>query len=256
MDWALDYYTKQSETFARAVVTESHRAIAARLHGWCAADDRCRAILELGAGMGGVAAALGDLGYDVCAVEFNPADAALARELAAESRPGTLRIVEADFFTVDLEARFDFVFYWDGFGIGTDDDQRRLLRRVASEWLADGGRVFLDVFSPWNWARRDGDTMTYTARDGAIWRRTIEFDTDASRFIDHWEPEVGGGEHRSQTIRCYSLDELRSLVDGTGLAVASFLGMDGRTLDETSGDDARYLSETNGFYAMLTGAEQ
>ena len=249
MHWARDYYAQQSRTFARGVITDAHRSIAARLHGWCGG---AASVLELGAGAGGVAAALADLGPEVWAVEFNPADAQLARALAAE-RAERLHVVEADFYEVDLGRRFDFVFYWDGFGIGSDDDQRRLLRRIAADWLAPGGRALIDVFSPWNWMRRDGETSTHPAVDGTPWQRTVEFDAAGSRFRDLWRPagESTGDTERSQSIRCYSLPELALLCEGTGLVVESFLGVDGRVLDPHDDRDGCYLMETNGYYALL-----
>lgn len=65
------------------------------------------------------------------AVEFSPIYADYAREHLKTKRSGTLESVEADFYTVELAGRFDVVCYWDGFGVGSDADQRRLLRRIA-----------------------------------------------------------------------------------------------------------------------------
>lgn len=253
MEWARSYYTKQSRTFATGKITDAHLSIAERLHGWCADMDGCRRVLELGAGMGGTAALLAERGYDVCAVEINASDAAFARDLADADHAGSLTVIEDDFYTVTLDGTFDFVFYWDGFGIGDDNDQRRLLRRIATEWLAPGGRALLDVYSPWNWLERDGERSVYTARDGGQWERRVEYDRSTSRFIDHWEPLPDRDEHRTQTLRCYTLPEFSQLVDGTGLRVRSVIGMDGRTIDVQGGDGSAdpYLRETNGFFALL-----
>jgi len=49
-------------------------------------------------------------------------------------------------YDVDIGGPFDAVCYWDGFGIGDDQDQRRLLRRIAG-WLAPDGRA-LDACEP------------------------------------------------------------------------------------------------------------
>ncbi|MBT8485484.1 MAG: methyltransferase domain-containing protein [Phycisphaerae bacterium] len=249
MDWAKDYYTQQSRTFARATVTDQHRRIAQRLHGWCGERDGVRRILELGAGMAGVAAALADRGYDVCAVEFNPADATLARSLASQPRAGGLTIVEDDFYTVDLPGRFDFIYYWDGFGIGTDDDQRRLLRRIGQDWLAADGRALIDVFSPWNWRRRHGERSTFTARDGSTWERRIEYETHGERFRDHWSTADDPTVHRSQTIRCYTPLEFEDLARETGLAVDRFIAMDGYAF--SANEITEEIRATNGFYVLL-----
>ena len=42
-----------------------------------------------------------------------------ARQLAALPHKGSLTVLEADFYTLDLNQQFDLVTYWDGFGVGT-----------------------------------------------------------------------------------------------------------------------------------------
>jgi hypothetical protein len=44
---------------------------------------------------------------------------------------GSLRAIEGDFYETEPPGKFDVVAYFDGFGIGTDEDQRRLLRRIV-----------------------------------------------------------------------------------------------------------------------------
>ena len=162
-----------------------------------------------------------------------------------------MHVMEGDFYRVELEGSFDAVFYWDGFGVGSDADQRRLLCRIAELWLRPGGLLVLDVYSPWNWARRDGECSTYTARDGVTWERQIEFQEEGSRFVDHWEPLPERDVHRSQTLRCYTLEEFGELVEGTGLVVDRLLGMDGSVLGGGGDAEREYLEGTNGFYALL-----
>ena len=88
-------------------------------------------ILELGCGGGQVAAALADLGHFVVAVDINP-EAVRNPRLLAESRPyANITLVEEDFYSFTPEDRFDAVCYFDGFGVGTDEDQRKLLQRIA-----------------------------------------------------------------------------------------------------------------------------
>ena len=204
-----------------------------------------------------MAAAMADLGYDVWAVEFNPSCASLARELVSGPRAGCVHVVEEDFYTATFETPFDLVYYWDGFGIGSDADQQRLLQRIASEWLAPHGWCALDVFSPWNWARRAGERSTHTALDGTTWERRADFDASASRLIDAWRPaDRPDVEPRIQTIRCYTLLELVRLLEGTGLRLDRVYGMDGRRIDpeDPSPVDEAYLRETNGYLAHLVPA--
>jgi len=87
------------------------------------------------------AAATADLGHEVVAVELVPAGAAHARMLASRpERGGSLSVIEGDFYRVELAQTFDVVCYWDGFGIGSDADQRRLLRRMGTGWHRTAAR--------------------------------------------------------------------------------------------------------------------
>lgn len=251
MDWVKAYYTEQSRTFASGKITDQHRDTAARIERWCV-ETGAKSLLELGAGMGGVAAVLAEQGFEVWAVEVNPADCAHARGLARHEVPGSFTVVEGDFYSVELSRQFDLVFYWDGFGVGGDDDQQRLLARIANDWLSPGGTAIIDVFSPWNWMKRSGERREYSSLDGTTWERRIEFDTDTSRFNDHWEPLPGRGEHRTQSLRCYSPADFVLLVRGTGLKVRRLLSMEGLELDFASDPTiSKALATTNGFFAEL-----
>jgi len=75
-----------------------------------------------------------------------------AQPFAARTYPGSLHLVHADFLEVDLAGGFDAVAYWNGFGVGTDADQRRLLQRISSEWLRANGVALIEVANPIRWA--------------------------------------------------------------------------------------------------------
>ncbi|MEM7247385.1 MAG: class I SAM-dependent methyltransferase [Acidobacteriota bacterium] len=250
------YYTAQAREFGRAVVTERHRRQAATIVELTGIEKG--RVLELGAGSGGLAMALAELGHETWAIDFNPTDAALARELAASRPDLPVTMVEADFCEVELEGRFDLVFYWDGFGVGCDEDQRRLLRRCASDWLEPNGRVLLDVFSPWNWQRREGEVTDITGVDGTTWQRRLEYSVLRGRFTDHWTSSQRPGVERSQTIRCYTLQELELLCVETGLSVERFFTMSARPFlvsEVGDGEDGAALEtelrKSNGYWALL-----
>ena len=147
-DWARNFYTQAGIWLGedpQAAGTHEERAnIIERLCG-----PGARRVLELGAGAGRTAAALADRGHSVVAVELNPTDAGCASEFLKTQRQGAVTFLEADFYTVELAGSFDVVTCWQVFGIGSDADQRRLLRRISQEWLAPGGSVLLDVYQ-WN----------------------------------------------------------------------------------------------------------
>ena len=65
-----------------------------------------------------------------CWIEYAKDHAvASARRVAGEVTHGEMSVVQGDFYEVELDGTFDVVCYFDGFGIGSDADQRRLLRR-------------------------------------------------------------------------------------------------------------------------------
>ena len=147
LDWVKDFYAQTGIWWGPHV--QSDKAQAARLN---MIDRLCGSaplrILELGSGSGETAALLAGRGHQVVGVELNPTDAAHAGLLAERPYAGSFAAIEADWYTVRLEARFDVVCCWEAFGLGNDSDQKRLLGRIAHEWLAPGGSALLDVYCP------------------------------------------------------------------------------------------------------------
>jgi SAM-dependent methyltransferase len=215
MDWARQFYIRQEQWSGiyTGDVAEEHRRRAAAI-GRLAGGGPKR-VLELGAGGGQAAAAAADLGHTVVALDLARAALACARRLAAQRPAGALTVVEGDFYTVELAGPFDVVCYWDGFGIGEDDDQRRLLRRIAG-WLAPGGRALIDINTPWYWAGAAGRKMQV----GQALRR-YDFDAEGCRLLDTWWPLDDPAQEVTQSLRCYGPADLRLLLEGTGLALGA-----------------------------------
>jgi len=223
--WARDFYAKQDEWagVSRDPVAYVHRRnadLVQRLAG-----GKLGRVLELGAGGGQNAAVLADLGYSVTAIELVSSVAQNALELAALPRKGQLRVIVGDFYDVELPDRYDIVCYWDGFGVGSDGDQRRLLKRVAG-WLAHRGFALIEVYTPWYWS---GIARSGIARSGAAGRemefggvcRRYGFDADGSRMLDTWWPVGHEQEAVTQSLRCYSPADLQLLLKDTGLSLES-----------------------------------
>jgi len=184
-------------------------------------------ILELGAGGGQVAAAMVDLGYEVVALEQAPTLSAHAQKLAAAPLAGQLTVVQADFYTVELAGPFDVVCYYDGFGVGSDADQQRLLQRIAG-WLTPTGRARIEVSTPWYAAAVDGRGWTVGQAE-----RRYNFDADGCRWLDAWWPSGQQEQAVQQSLRCYSPADLRLLVEPTGLQLQHV--QPGGTVDWTQG---------------------
>lgn len=207
--WARSFYERQGELTGcyAAPIHPFHRELAA----WLAGQHQGRRLLELGAGGGQFAVAAAQAGFRVTALDLRDTAAQDTQRLAAEHGP-QVRTLTGDFYTLDLPETFDVVCYWDGFGIGTDAEQRQLLGRVR-EWLAPGGRAFIDIFTPWYWAHYAGYTRHWPEPAELV--QTYGFDADGCRMTDTYAPP--GEAPLTQSLRCYSPADLRLLLEGTGL---------------------------------------
>ncbi len=164
-----------------------------------------------------MAAALADLGHDVVAIDINKAAIRHARSLATAKPTRRITLIEGDFFGFSPTVWFDAVCYFDGFGIGSDKDQQRLLRRIV-RWLGPDGRAFIDIYTPQYWKRVAGTIMEWPD----VCRR-YGFDDAGSRMLDTWWPTKTPEDAVTQSLRCYSLDDLESLLDGIGLRLAAYV---------------------------------
>ncbi len=221
MDWTKNFYSKQAKWLdlpARwAEFSPSDPPGRARRRA--AAVERLagpgtKRVLELGAGSGIVAGATALLGHTVVAVDIVDASVANARRVAAQVPNGELIVVQGDFYEIELADMFDVVCYFDGFGTGSDADQRRLLHRIVG-WSKPEGCALIDIYSPWYFANKNGEVY----REGNAMCRS-DFDPDGCRLLQSIWP-VGENESQAvtQSLRCYSPADLRLLLEGTRLAL-------------------------------------
>jgi SAM-dependent methyltransferase len=225
VEWVRDFYSVTGRWWGRAEspVAQVDLDRVAALHAIC--GEAPKRILDLGCGYGSTVAAMTEAGHRVTGVEIS--DRADFSEQFVKQLAGASRIVRDDFYTVNLDGRFDVVCYWNGFGIGSDADQRTLLRRVADEWLTDGGVALIDISNPFVWACWDGEEEHKPSRPGDgydydLCERT-HFDPIRSRFADTWWVTDNPAKKWTQNIRCYTPADLRLLLEGTGLALDSVL---------------------------------
>ncbi len=190
-------------------------------------------VLELGSGYGTTAVATALAGHTVTAVEISDR-VAFGAELAAGLPPGRLTVHNESFYTVRLGEQYDAVTYWNGFGVGSDADQRRLLTLVAG-WLRPGATALIDVFNPLVWASWHGqhDQRLPDPARGYHFevRQLTVFDPVTSTATDTWWQADRPDERISQVLRCYSPADLELLLEGTGLRLAAIddRGRDMRT---------------------------
>jgi SAM-dependent methyltransferase len=232
LEWVKDFYTQAGIWWGPDPQEEGvHAARVKTLERLCGPGRK--RILELGAGPGATAAAMADAGHDVTAIELSPTRAQYARELAATPRRGSLAVLEADFYTVNLDGRFDVVCCWETFGLGSDADQRRLLGRMARDWLAPGGCALVDVYNPARPMREAGTERRLKPLKGVAGSvemiNRCAFDPLHGRWIDEWQPVAEPDKALAQSIRCYTPVDLLLLLEGSGLGVKR-MEVDGQTL--------------------------
>lgn len=161
-----------------------------------------------------MAGAIAVRGNSVVAVDIVDVAAASARRFATDLQQGTLEVVQGDFYEIELSGTFDVICYFDGFGIGSDADQRRLLRRMAG-WLHPEGCALIDVYVPWHFVSDSGETY----QEGNVMYRSA-FDADGCRLVESmWLADEDQSRAVTQSLRCYSPADFRMLLAGTGLTL-------------------------------------
>nr|WP_208752130.1 class I SAM-dependent methyltransferase [Bacillus cereus] len=168
-----------------------------------------QSMLELGAGNGGFARAMSKLRVKMTTVE-------LVRELvmfAKEHSTNDIAIHCADFYKINLEEKFDVVSYLDGFGVGTDDEQLILLKRIKN-WMKDDGCALIDIYQPLYWKKVSGQEMLLSSA-----MRKYEYDSINERMLDHWWHPNNPNDIVTQSLRCYTVDEISNLCAEAGLSI-------------------------------------
>ena len=242
MDWVRPYYTKAGDYWGPTGVEQVHLDRLRILEAICGANPK--RILELGAGTGEAAAVMADAGHDVVAVEFSTPRVRNLKLLSTAATKGSLTAIEGDCYDIAISGEFDVVCYWDGFGVGSDHDQRRLLRRISREWLKRDGLLLMDVFSPYRWVQETGVEWNLDRNHPSHrlrQRRRFGFDPVNGCFKDTWCPiddETGQCDEAmaiTQKIRCYNPADFQLLLEGTCLTLGA-IQVDGEPLDFKSSD--------------------
>lgn len=215
MEWVESFYGKQYEWggLLELGIAEHNHTQAALIKQL--AGDGIKRILELGAGGGQTAAAVANMGHSIVTIDLIESAVKNARALAETVQSGDMTVIQGDFYNIELDGLFDVVCYWDGFGIGTDSDQKMLLTRVAG-WLKPGGCALIDCSTPWYAASVVGKQWGV----GKAIRR-YDFDADQCRWLDKWWLAEHEAQAVTQSLRCYSPADLRLLLKGTGLSLDS-----------------------------------
>ncbi|WOV86921.1 class I SAM-dependent methyltransferase [Sporosarcina oncorhynchi] len=167
-------------------------------------------MLDIGAGIGSIARALDARGISMTTLELVP-ELVVASKLRS---PKTIDVHLGDFYTYTFPTQFDVVSYFDGFGIGTDDDQLMLLNRMKT-WMKDDGCALIDIYTPDYWRTiAAGQKMKIDDAE-----RIYSFDEENCRMIDSWWHNENPEEVVTQSLRCYAIDEISAMCKKAGLTI-------------------------------------
>jgi len=214
VDWVRDFYSRQHATLAHEGAEASAEYCAEKM----SVINRLipnpgKSLLELGAGNGMNAMACANLGFSVTALELIPECCERIKNYA--TTVGTTRrsihVVQGDFYKIKLTEQFDLVTYWDGFGIGSDDDQIRLLKRI-SNWMEQDSRALIEVYSPLYASKTVGKNVRFKTCT-----RVYDFDARNARWLDTWT--YNDGTELTQSLRTYLPPDLRLLLRETDLDI-------------------------------------
>lgn len=213
-------------------------------------------LLDLGSSYGNTAAAFALAGWQVTGVEISDRIHFADRHLdavAETSNAGSLTYTRGDFTAMAWEEPFDVITYWNGFGIGSDLDQRHLLDQIAS-WLQPDGHLVLDVFNPTRWITWAGDQSHRDAAPELGYPYSVtehtDYDPVNARFIDTWRRDDTNVEI-TQSQRCYAPADLALLVEPTQMKLLT-VELDGVPLNTTDPIDVqRRLLTEHEYQALL-----
>jgi SAM-dependent methyltransferase len=256
MEWVRDFYSTTGGWWgsAEARITQRDERRVDLLHR--IADTRTRRVLELGCGYGTTACAMAQAGHTVTGVEISDR-VRFAEQFVRDT--DRLTIINDDFYSVTLPRASDIVTYWNGFGVGSDADQRRLLRRSAADWLQPGGITLIDIFNPFVWAGWDGADDSPRADPRLGYRHDlsqhIEFDPTTSSAIDTWWETADPRRRFTQTLRCYTPADLQILLENSGLQLHGIVVGDGIIdLPREPSRFASLLNDHHEYVAILRNA--
>lgn len=229
MNWVKEFYTKQYE-WMDLNDEDMLKAENERLNHLEKFSDRpVQSVLELGSGKGYFAVAAAKKGYDVTVIELTENAVAHIHKLAKVHHvTEKITVIQGDFYQAELPDQFDAVCYWDSFGIGTDADQLRLLKRIR-QWLKPDGTAFIDIYTPWFWAGAAGQSMSFA--NGI--QREYGFDAEGCRMLDSWWEKGTEQDQVMQSLRCYSPADFQLLMKGLDFETVHF--EPGGTMDYAAG---------------------
>lgn len=172
-------------------------------------------ILELGAGNGALARGLSTLNKDITTVELVPEMVEFAKQFDTPH----VTSVCGSFYDIDIKNTFDTILYMDGFGVGSDKEQLILLNRIYT-WLNDDGMALIDIYQPNYWKKVQGQKMIPHPDLNII--SVYGYDESFSRMTDIWWEDGNPKGTHTQSLACYSVDEIYDLCEKAKLKIITY----------------------------------
>ncbi len=170
--------------------------------------------LELGSGLGVDAVNMYLKGISVDAIEIVPELNAYARKLQKKYN-SRVNFIQDDFLRYEPNVKYDLIYYMDGFGVSTYDNQVLLLNKIAG-WLERDGYCVIEVYNPKYWMKVAGQSMQILDSIS----RKYEYDYDSNSFLDTWKLS-GDSLSYTQVLQCYSLKDMEEMIGLTELEIVS-----------------------------------
>ncbi len=199
-------------------------------------DIKPKIALELGSGMGTDAIALNKKGVDVDAIDIVKELNRYALELQNKVG-GQVNFMIKDFFKYTPNKQYDLIYYMDGFGVSSYDDQVKLLNNIC-QWLNPKGQCYLEVYNPLYWKKAEGVRMQLSEDVDRVYGYKHDIDV----FTDTWHSKKNDFTYK-QVLHCYSLEQIKSMVSQTNLGVVSVYPGGAMDYESWEGEQKGFLEE-------------
>ena len=213
-NWTNEFYKMQFEfigDYPESAYEESAQEILEQI------GKSVKSLLELGAGNGSLARALSTEIDNVTTVE-------LVEEMVIKTRalnPSNIDAIHGSFYDVYLPKKFEAIIYIDGFGVGTDADQLKLLKNIH-HWMTDDGFALIDIYQPEHWKKADGFEMYPNPEKMPNIIRKYSYDFEENIMMDTWWHEKDEDLKRTQYLKCYTPEEIHRLCQAAGLNIVGY----------------------------------
>lgn len=172
-------------------------------------------VLELGAGNGALSRGLSLFNKNITTVEL----VSDMVDFAKRFKTPNVTSLCGSFYDITINNTFDTVLYMDGFGVGSDKEQLTLLKRI-NNWLTDSGVALIDIYHPKYWRKTSGREMK--PHPNLNVSRIYGYDESFNRMTDTWWEDNNPEETYTQSLACYSLDEIYDLCEKADLKIIAY----------------------------------